>query len=216
MIKNILMKRFLFFLLIIVPTFVNAQIEHVEFMGIPINGNITKFKKQLVKKFKKEKIGFTSNITKYYKKGKIRFQNRSIKLKDFSNSLSDEGYSLSKIQNIDCRGKEVGLIIYYDTKSGYVYSVRMDVVAENEEDMHRLFNKYRNTMINEYDYGYPYDFTADGGFNCFLQKIPNSRGTKKIGIAKIYENKNTLFGYCIQIYYWDDINSRKYDTDYGF
>lgn len=232
--EEILMKKCLFFLLIIVPTYINAQIEHVKFMGIPINGNITKFKKQLVKKFKKEKIGLTTNATKYYKKGKVRFASRSIKLKYFNNTLSDKGYSYSSVSCIDYWqaavavfsdlsvydkdywGEQVRIIIYYDTKSENVYAVRMDVYAKNKENMHRLFNKYRNSMIIEYDYGYPYDFTADGGYNCFWQKIPNSRGNKKIGIAEIYERYIAEWKeYYISIYYYDDINSKKYDISYN-
>lgn len=185
------MKRLLIVLLLIIPLFVKAQVEHAEFMGVPIDGNIVKFKKQLVKRW-----------------NDMNPKNK-IKIKYFFDRTTEQGYSISCIDGF--YGDIQEIVIYYDTNSGNVYEVRMEVCAKNEEHMHKLFNKYRAMMIEEYDYGPPFDLKNKGN-NTFMQVIPNKTGTKHVGVVEIDESNHPLCGYSISIYYTDDENARKYNN----
>lgn len=180
------MKQFLIWLIFLIPSLVNAQTEHAEFWGIPIDGKVSKFKKQLFLEINKR------GITLWDKKIKTEVYGNFSKA---SATCYDEDEDIIKF-----------IVIYYDTNSKIVFQVVERVIVSLHKDNQvtdLLYEKYKKHFIEEYDYGYP----KDSGF-VFWQLIPNKSGTKAVGTLGMFKD---ALG--IDIFYSDKVNMRKYYSE---
>ncbi len=124
------MKQLITLFILLISLAASAQTEHMKFMGIPINGNITAFQSKLVQKgFKFVKNGASSGEYEVYKQYSGKFA-----------------------------GKECTLFVSYDRKTKIVYDAQVaysfyynENYESKRDDMYesltsQLSNKYPNAI----------------------------------------------------------------------
>lgn len=120
------MKRLSIFLLLCFFAIASmAQVEHLKFMGISIDGKISAFQKELKKK------GFVLNeLTKYLPK----------------NSFSD-----CRFYNGVFAGEYVDLVVYFDKETKIVNQTKVHIVCHSEYQVDKIYEKFYNSLKEKYD-----------------------------------------------------------------
>ena len=131
-----------------------AQIEHMRFMGIPLDGKISVFQKELKKK------GFEKNeLTKY---------------------LSPKMLSGTRIYKGIFADEIVDLIVYFDKDTKIVNRARVIIDCFSIEQVNEKFDKFVYNLKEKYDNSFIDDNLKDS-MDKFGIGVPNSNRTRFVG-----------------------------------
>ena len=181
------MKKFsVLFLACLMSLSIQAQIEHMKFMGIPIDGKISAFQKQIKKK------GFCPD-RKY-------------------NILPKEFFASSRPYIGYFAGEDnAHLLVSFNNKTKIVYEVKViiDCISENELlSKYTSFcsdykNKYETSIIKDLK-----DASPSNGQGISIY-VPDKEKDTPIGLITILKEANDIEKkYNLVIQYWDITNLR--------
>jgi hypothetical protein len=115
----------LLFLICLMSLTIQAQVEHFKFMGIPIDGKISVFEKQLKKK------GFASDV---------RFK-----------MLPKEYFSTTRIYKGSFANEDdVSLVVNFDKNTKIVYSVNVIIECYSQNNMIKKYDEYESMYREKY------------------------------------------------------------------
>lgn len=151
------MKKFLFsFLCCLFSILIQAQNEHLKFMGIPLDGNITSFQKKLQAKG-----------IKYDAEG-----SRQIKVgcRCFSGSFS---------------GEKASFFVYYNEKTKIVYRAKAVITCPTKENGKDKFDSFKSLLKEKYSDGIANDGEQDGHPSLSILVL-NSSLQNELGYVGMY------------------------------
>lgn len=140
------MKKTLFVILsLIVSLTIQAQVEHMKFMGIPLSGTITQFQQKLQAK-------------------NIRYDSK------LSSSLQSGCRMFKGIFS----GKDANIFVYYDEKSKIVYRAKAVITYTGQEKAKSEFTNFKDLLCRKYPNHVPEESEQDG-FPTYSLLLPNSQ-----------------------------------------
>ncbi|WP_051652031.1 hypothetical protein [Prevotella sp. P6B1] len=140
----------------LISLMVSAQVEHMKFMGIPLNGTITSFQSKLqAKGVKYDPIGSKQ----------LGFGCRCFK-GTFSNEKAD-------------------FYVYYNEKTKIVYRAKAVITCYNKEDGNRKFATFYGMLKSKYSDGEFYDGEQEGHPTLSIL-VPGSKQEKALGYVGLY------------------------------
>lgn len=179
------MPKYLSFLnLCVLAISTHAQSEHVKFMGIPINGTINQFQKEIERK------------------GWIYNENESVKS------------SGSRIFNGMFANEEAELYVLFENQTYTVYQVAILINAESKENAIIKYNKLKDLYNRKYpEYKkdeYAIDNTEALEITITNRRDNSDLGTITMFIGKTYERTNNMqeIKYHLNINYVDSYNEQ--------
>jgi len=164
---------------------INAQTEHVKFMGIPLNGTITQFQQKL--------------------------QAKGI---EHDQEGSRELGPGSRLFKGTFAGEKAEIYINYDANTKIVYRGKAVVRCLSLSIANQLYENLRINLENKYDRFEPIKRTSSDGYSIMNLGIPGSNGDL-IGEVDIWVSKNEYsysFPYTVYIDYWDFYNNEKHES----
>lgn len=151
------MKRVLFvFLNCLLSLVLQAQTEHMKFMGIPLNGTISAFQVKLQAKG-----------IKYDAVGSRQLQTGC---RCFKGSFS---------------GEKADFYVYYNEKTKVVYRAKAVITCINKEHCDRVYDSFRDMLKTKYADGIPREGEQDGHPTISII-VPDSKLEKTLGYVEMY------------------------------
>lgn len=174
------------FLCCLMAIAVQAQVEHLTFMGIPINGSIAQFQSKLQAKG----IRYNAAMSKRLQAG----------CRTYDGMFS---------------GESATIYVYYDTKTKKVYRAKAVITYNNRERGENELRNYKEKLVSKYVNGVPKDGQQEG-YPSFYLLLPNSKGNCLGSISLYITNTgylsidNTVY---LHIDYEDGPNSVERDRN---
>ena len=170
------MKRpfFMLLFLLIMSCGVYAQMEHMQFLGIPIDGKISAFQKEL------KKMGFVSN--------------------DIAKDIPKEGSMDCRMYKGSFAEELVDLAVFYDRNSKMVIQTKVKMNGLSKDQADKKYDKLFNGLKEKYDKS-NFDKNVLDNPDRYGIGVPNSDKTNFVGyisLAKIaYADKySVVLEYC--------------------
>ncbi len=135
---------------------IQAQTEHLKFMGIPLNGSITAFQTQLQAKG-----------IKYDPEGSSQLK---VGCRSFNGSFS---------------GEKANIYVYYNDKTKIVYRAKAVITCLSKEKGEEKFDSFRSMLKYKYSDGIPNDGEQDGHPSLSIL-VPDSKQEKELGCVAMY------------------------------
>ena len=149
-------KTLLIVLCCLLSIAVQAQTEHLKFMGIPLNGTITTFQAKLQAKG-----------VKYDAEGSRQLK---IGCRSFKGSFS---------------GEKADFYVYYNEKTKVVYRAKAVIMCLNKEKGEEKFYSFRSMLKTKYTEGIANDSEQDGHPSLSIL-VPDSKQEKGLGYVGMY------------------------------
>lgn len=140
----------------LISLMVSAQVEHLKFMGIPLNGTITSFQAKLQAKG-----------VKYDPLGSKQF---GVGCRCFKGTFSNE---------------KAYFYVYYNDKTKIVYRAKAVITCYNIEYGNRKFDSFSGMLKSKYSDGEFYDGEQDG-YPALSILVPDSKLEKSLGQVGVY------------------------------
>lgn len=161
--------------------------QHLAFMNIPLTGTIDAFGVKL-----KQKGFAVSPYSKTLPVGSREFMGTFF-------------------------GKKSDVFVYYDPKTKLVYRAKATIDVKDRDDVVRLFNEVRQSLLDKYaDKSMYLDDTYNGYDSTSLvivRRIPqDDEELEPIGRIDVYISEFDYEGYWLSIDYVDSMNSQKFDA----
>lgn len=154
------MKKIVYLLFALLTTLsVNAQKEHLKFMGIPLTGTITAFQSKLTAK--------------------------GISYDRVSSSQSQAGIRCFKGM---FSGENAEIYVYYNEKTKIVYRAKAVVEYSSEDIAKSKYSKFSSMLKEKYIAGEFMDSEHDD-YPAFGIRVPDSKLEKIIGFISLYISK---------------------------
>ena len=154
------MKKIVYLLFALLTTLsVNAQKEHLKFMGIPLTGSITNFQSKL-----------TAKGISYDKAASLRSQ---AGIRCFTGMFS---------------GEKAEIYVYYNEKTKIVYRAKAVVEYSTEDIAKSKYSKFSSMLREKYIAGEFFESEHDD-YPAFGIKVPDSQLEKSIGFISLYISK---------------------------
>ena len=151
------MKRIAFIILsCLMALSVMAQKEHLKFMGIPLNGNITTFQEKL----KAKGISYNRTASAKTKAG----------VRCFDGIFS---------------GEKARIYVYYNEKTKIVYRAKAVIEFSNKDIGEQRFEKFKSMLKEKYLTAYAKDSEQDG-YPSMGMLVYDSEFDKSLGIISLY------------------------------
>ncbi len=177
------MKKILSFVVCMLICLGIQAVEHMKFMGIPLDGTITQFQAKLAKK------GVTHDVA--------GSKNLSPGCRGFKGTFS---------------GKKANIYVYYDTTSKVVYRAKA-VIDYTEESISTGDYDYFVRMLSEKYYNAEKIEGKQDGYDTITLLVPNPLDAiyKYIGSIDVYRSKYYTLLYMLHVDYTDTYNNVKHD-----
>lgn len=177
------MKRFILITsLCLMAISINAQTEHVKFMGIPLNGTITQFQQKLqAKGVRYDQVG-----------------SREI------------GSGIRKFTG-NFAGMESEIYVYYDDKTKIVYRAKAVIQFSELNHAKSKLEDYKY-MLKEKYLSFLSEEGEQDGYPTFLISIADSNYNDIIGNVSLYMSDYLSYYYFLHIDYYDSANYNKHEN----
>lgn len=176
------MKRSLLLIIVLFLSMSSfAQMEHMKFMGIPLNGTISSFQKKLAAKG----VKFDPETSKGIK-GPCRI---------FNGTFS---------------GEKAQIFVYYNDKTKIVYRAKAVILYQKREQGERGFEEFKYMLKSKYSNGDDFDGEQDG-FPSFLFQVYDKKLSNIIGSVGMYCSKpdySFLGEMLLHVDYTDNANEK--------
>lgn len=126
-------KALLFLACCLMALTIQAQKEHLKFMGIPLNGTIAQFQSKLAAKG-----------VAYDNRGS---QNIPIGCRAFTGTFS---------------GEKAFIYVYYNSKTKIVYRAKAVIIDTDKDRIERKLNDYKMSILRKYDDGGGENYEQEG------------------------------------------------------
>ena len=175
---------FLIFRMLITSLCVDAQTEHVKFLGIPLNGTIQQFHQKLVAKGCQHDAKVSSMISKGTRAFKGTFA-----------------------------GKDADIYVYYDETTKIVYRAKAVITCNSNNIRDIQFNDIKGLLDTKYGSLFAQKDTQDG-YDSYSYPIFSEQTEQMIGSVGIYvsENEFGYHEYVLHIDYYDSANMLKHEN----
>ena len=135
---------------------IQAQTEHLKFMGIPLTGSITAFQEKL----KAKGIKYDAEGSRQIKVG----------CRCFKGSFS---------------GEKANFYVYYNEKTKIVYRAKAVITCLSKEKGEGQFDSFRSMLNTKYSDGIANDSEQDGHPSLSIL-VPDSKHKKELGFVGMY------------------------------
>lgn len=140
-----------------------AQVEHMKFMGIPLDGNISAFQQKL----KSKGVEYNSNLSSRSPAG----------VRAFKGVFS---------------GEEANIYVYYNAKTKTVYRAKAVLTIVNESIADNKFDKFASMLKEKYLTGVVTDGEQEGKPAISI-KVLDQNFDKCVGFIGLYMSKDETF-----------------------
>jgi len=152
------MKKALLSILCFFSIMIQAQTEHLKFMGIPLDGSITAFH------------------TKLQGKG-LKYDAETTRQLDLCCRCYRGSFS----------GEKASFFVYYNEKTKIVYRAKAVITYQNKELGEEKFKSYKSLLKTKYSEGNVHD-DEQNGHPALTIVVPDSKMERKLGYVSMYIN----------------------------
>ncbi len=142
-----------------------AQINHMTFMGIPLDGKINKFEKAL--------------------------KNKGVKRYSYKDKTSSDNFRY--YQGV-FSGEQAKIVVYYVEDSKIVYRAKAVIECSSEDDVKEKFERFKLDLSTKYYQGDLTELEQDG-FPAISLRIPSEDSAFDLGYINVYVSKNLFSFY---------------------
>ena len=173
------MKRIIHILvLIILASFMQAQAEHLKFMGIPLTGTITQFQQKLAAK------GVT-----------------------YSKAESERAAVGTRIFKGTFAGSKATIVVWYNSKTKIVYGAKALFEFSTTKSRDNKYDELKSMLSYKYS-DESSETEYKDGLETYHMTVTDDYGYSKLGIISLYrtENEFSYSTYYVHIEYTDIVN----------